>query len=111
MTFKIGDLAVTQRSRFDFKRACESMLHRLGAVDSDHFYPLRIETAAGPLDLWPQDEWLACRFVDVERAKALLGAGWHGKLNPISGKWNHHPGQLDAAAVDAIRNEIARVLP
>lgn len=110
MTFKIGDLAVAQRSRFDFKSACEAMLRRLGAVESAGLYPLRIETAAGPLDLWPQDNWLACRFVDVERAKALLGDGWHGKLNPISGKWNHHPAQPDAAAVDAIRDEIARVL-
>lgn len=96
---------------FDFKGACESMLHRLGAVDTDRFYPLRIETAAGPLDLWPQDDSLVCRFVDVERAKALLGAGWGGRLNPISGKWNHHPARPDSAAVDAIRNDVAQVLP
>jgi hypothetical protein len=95
---------------FDFKAACTTMLHELGAVNTGGWYPLQIETVAGALDLAPQDGWLACRFVDVERAKSLLGCTWGGRLNPVSGKWNWHPEHLDAAAVDAIRDGIAAIL-
>ena len=93
----------------NFKAACESMLRELGAVDADQWWLLRIETAAGALDLCPQDNWLACRFVDVTRAKEVLGSD--PRLNPFSGKWNFHPERADAAAVGAIRFEILCTLP
>ena len=61
--------------RVNFQAACTAMLRELGAVDTGDWYTMQIQTAAGPLDLWPHDTWLACRFVEVERVKALLGDG------------------------------------
>ena len=46
-----------------------------------------IETKAGTLTVTPMAGWIACRFEDVERAKAVLGSD--DRLNRWSGKWNH----------------------
>lgn len=96
--------ATSKRSAFDFKSEVETMLRELGAVDGDRWYILRLETAAGPLDLCPQDNWLACRFVDVDRGKLLLRKD--PRLNPFSGKWNFHPDVADAEAVAEIQQRI-----
>lgn len=95
-------------ARFDFKNAAEAMLRDLGAVDGDRWYILRLETIAGPLDLCPRDNWLACRFVDVDQARQVLGRDL--RLNGFSGKWNFHPDVADAAAVADIRQRIEQRL-
>jgi hypothetical protein len=95
-------------AKFDFKGAVEAMLRELGAVDGDRWYILRLDTAAGPLDLCPQDNWLACRFVDVDRAWQVLGKD--PRLNGFSGKWNFHPDVADADAVIDIRHRIEQRL-
>lgn len=94
--------------QFNFKDACDVMLRGLGAVESDRWYMLRIETTAGALDFCPQDNWLACRFDDIGRARSVLGSDL--RLNPHSGKWNFHPESPDAAAVDDIRAAIGELL-
>lgn len=53
-------------------------------------YTFEIATCAGPLAVSAHDGWIACRFHDVERAKANPWIAREGRLNPFSGKWNHH---------------------
>ena len=102
--------ATSRRLGFNFKSEVETMLRELGAVDGDRWYILRLETAAGPLDLCPQDNWLACRFVDVDRARQVLGK--NPRLNTFSGKLNSHPDVADADAVADIRQRIeVRLIP
>lgn len=51
----------------------------------------RIDTIAGPLELEFMDNekpWIACVFMDVEKAKELLKNST--RLNTYSGKWNWH---------------------
>ncbi len=67
-----------------------AFLTDLGAVKAPALYELRIETACGPLDVTPYAEWVACRFADVERAKARLPHGYADRLNRHTGKWNFH---------------------
>jgi hypothetical protein len=50
-------------------------------------YDFVLETKCGLLGVSPYDNWVACRFRDVERAKAGTVSGY---FNPYSGKWNHH---------------------
>ena len=51
-----------------------------------------IQTKAGPLLVHVYDDWVACRFDDVARAKIHFGymPGVNSRLNPYSGKWNWH---------------------
>jgi hypothetical protein len=86
-----------------FKRKVEALLRGLGAADSGEWYSLRIDTFVGPLELCPQDGWLAARFTDVPRAVAVMNPKreWAHRLNPVSGKWNFHPDLSSAAAVAA----------
>lgn len=70
-----------------FKQAVADYLASKGATTS-RFYDFEIETKAGTLFVSPHDNWIACRFENVEEAKRLLGN--NPRLNPFSGKWNFH---------------------
>lgn len=52
------------------------------------------QTICGPLTITPLDNFIACRFEDVEKAKAHFGVRDYDvgakRLNPFSGKWNWH---------------------
>jgi hypothetical protein len=89
------------RSEFDvaFVEVMTAMLHRMGARPNPaSWYALRLHTLAGELELSVYDGWLATRFIDPDRANALLNPrGQLGgcRLNPYSGKWNFHFGPED----------------
>ena len=92
--------------RFDFVAAVTEGIVRLGARQ-DGPYGWRIDTIAGPLDMTPYEDWVACRFDDVDRAVGKVG---YGGINPNSGKWNFHftkPGQNE---VDFFLGELGRLL-
>ena len=96
----------TKKLKFEFKTACEAMLHRLGAVPGTH-RDLMIPTVAGPLQCTAYPDWLACVFDDVNAARARVGAG---TLNPFSGKLNwmyDKPGPQDLVH---LYEQVARVV-
>lgn len=107
----------TARRAFDvaFVTAMTAMLHRLGARPNPlGWYAVRMHTMAGELELSVHDGWLAARFVDLDRAKALLnprGQLGDGRLNPFSGKWNFHFGPEDRVedAVALVEAELCAV--
>lgn len=83
-------MAITTAKQAEaFGKKVRAAFDRLGVklVDEGAMYPYTVETTAGRLDLNFHDDWLACCFDDVERAKKLVGAGC---LNRFSGKWNWH---------------------
>ena len=95
MTYKLP--AKKQAERFH-KQASERLL-RLGfkpTPDGDREFSL--DTPLGPLGASPYDDWIACQFKDVAKAKAKqhLPHGHADRLNPYSGKWNWHGDGLDA---------------
>ena len=51
-----------------------------------HTHEYAVATVAGNLYVTIYDDWIACRFEEPERAKAISDT----RLNPYSGKWNHH---------------------
>jgi len=71
---------------FEFQSACQRMLVRLGATQGGR-YDMVLPTVAGPMYCTVYDDWLACMFDDVARAKQVVTSG---RLNPFSGKWNWH---------------------
>lgn len=93
--------------RFNFTQACTDMLLALGAKPGEHD-PWQLHTLAGVLRLQPYDNWLACRFDDVEAAKQHA---YFGHLNPYSGKWNWHFTEPNAEDVEFLREQIQRLLP
>lgn len=97
----------TKKSSFDFEAACTRMLMMAGAKENGtSFAKLGLETIAGPMDCSPYEDWLACRFVDVEKAKQVIGAG---SLNPFSGKWNWHYTKPTPRDLIGLQSVIARV--
>lgn len=66
------------------------VLERGGAANDDG--TLVIETTAGVLGITPMGDWIAGRFLDVDRAKRVLPHGNLDRLNAFSGKWNFHFG-------------------
>lgn len=60
-----------------------------------------IETVVGQLVIRIFDDWVACRFLDVEKAKTkfTISSCAGGRLNHFSGKWNWH--WFDVAPYDA----------
>lgn len=104
-----------------FAKALRTELVKMGAVPGLEPWcasldTLQIETKAGTLfaKTYPHDSqpgaWVAARFADVERAKALLGGD--GRLNPYSGKWNFDFFHEDVdLALTELRHCFARVLP
>lgn len=86
-------------SKFNFTKECTAMLVRLGAQPHDNEfgggYDLVLKTVAGPLQCHAHDDWLACKFRDVQSAVKRIH---QGDLNQFSGKWNwmyNKPTRLD----------------
>jgi hypothetical protein len=83
------------------------MLLQLGAkAESESRDGFRLNSIAGELMCHPYENWLACRFTDVEKAKQVIGSG---SLNPFSGKWNwhfHKPGPADLVDLHAKLSEV-----
>jgi hypothetical protein len=85
-----------------FEAAFEARMVELGAVRGEHRegaglvgllggYIWKLETVAGPLLITCHGDWVATRFVDVERAKEYVDHSFGGGgMNPYSGKWNTH---------------------
>lgn len=70
-----------------FKAEVAKRLTALGATRPDGYgYDYTVATAAGNLYVTAYEDWIACRFEEPERAKAISDT----RLNPYSGKWNHH---------------------
>lgn len=102
------------RRAFDvaFVEATTAMLHRLGArPNPSGWYALRLDTLAGELEFTVHDGWLAARFTDLDRAKALLNPRGY-RLNQFSGKWNFHFGPEDRVedAVALVEAELRTVI-
>jgi hypothetical protein len=75
----------------DFKKTVgEFILSIGGTFDAARWYPYELQTSAGVLSISPSDNWIACRFADVARAKAakIAEQSFFASLNPFSGKWN-----------------------
>jgi hypothetical protein len=69
-----------------FKAEIDRRLVALGAArNRDCEYALA--TVAGTLRVTVYENWIACRFEEPNRAKAAVS---DTRLNPYSGKWNHH---------------------
>ena len=49
-------------------------------------YPLVVDTVVGELQIAIYENWVVCRFADMERTKPALGR----RINPFTGKWNFH---------------------
>lgn len=71
-----------------FRKAALALLNEVGTCDETRMYPHQVLTRAGILSVGVHDDWLACRFEDIELAKHVLGVD--SNLNPHSGKWNWH---------------------
>ena len=50
-------------------------------------YPYLLDTCIGSLEIAPDTNWVACCWVDIDHAKRIIH---DDRLNPYSGKWNHH---------------------
>jgi hypothetical protein len=110
------DMLKRERDRLSAKLT--RYLATLGAqadATSDHptnGQAVYVETRAGRLRVTCYGDWLACRFDDVDRAKALLPHGPGERLNSYSGKWNFHFGRITAEeALAAFRAELEPILP
>jgi hypothetical protein len=76
-----------QVNRKWFKAEIDRCLVELGAIrDGESMYDYAVATVAGKLYITIYEDWIACRFEEPERAKATGDM----RLNPYSGKWNHH---------------------
>ncbi len=76
-----------------FAAAVKKFLDDRNAVLIDDYpHPVfNLKTRAGNLQVTPYNNWLACRFDDEKLAKTVLGDDDPcRRLNPFSGKWNHH---------------------
>jgi len=82
-----------------FNEAMTAHLRELGAVTNEGefsgWYKLALPTRAGPLVIIVNDDWLAMRFVDIERARGILPHSHYDQLNGHSGKYNIHYGEID----------------
>ncbi len=98
-----------------FEKLCNRAFERLGAVPWPARYCSRFMTLAGPLDATVYDGWIATRFEDVARARALLGVVGEGAINPHSGKWNMHFHEHElkrpAECAQKVFRRLASVLP
>ena len=71
----------------NFKEGIQGVLREyISHADESSFYQYVVMTGAGALNLTIYDNWIACRFVDLDAAKHVLG----DRINQYSGKWNHH---------------------
>ncbi len=92
--------------KFDFAREITQVLRALGAREG-RSYAWQLDTRAGQLDIHPFEDWVACRFDDVERARREVS---HGQLNCYSGKWNWHFVQPNANDVEYFRRQLEVIL-
>lgn len=85
---------------FDFQHAVSDLLARLGVEPlAGAPYDRKLQTRFGGMQLKVYDDWVACRFENIEAARLGLPPG---RLNPHSGKWNWHferPGFDDLLAL------------
>jgi hypothetical protein len=74
-----------------FDKAMRLLLDELGTkFDDGEINPrYAVETIAGTLRVTIYEDWLACLFDDVAKARELVPRG-DGRLNVFSGKWNWH---------------------
>ena len=81
-----------------FNEVMAAHLRERGATTNEGkfsgWYMLSLETRAGPLVANLHGTWIAMRFVDVDRAKAILPHSLHDQLNGYSGKYNIHYGEI-----------------
>ena len=112
---KITKHELTQRAFF--KAEIGRRLEALGAVKrgEEKCYPYLLQTRIGPLEISPEDSWVACVWRDLERAKEAIR---NDRLNRYCGKWNHlyadamfKSRQTPRAAVDDFFCELAIFLP
>ena len=72
-----------------FKKTVGEFLLSIGATYNEiKWYPYELQTPVGILSICPENNWLACRFADVEKAKTIKDSSFKASLNPYSGKWN-----------------------
>jgi hypothetical protein len=96
-------------NRLWFKSEVTRRIVALGAQRDDNRDEYTLQTTAGLLHVSPYDGWIACRFDEPKRAIA------EPRLNPVSGKWNHHYGPFSSRAdaqwaVDWFFNDLGRYL-
>ena len=111
---KITKHELTQRAFF--KAEIGRRLEALGAVKREgKSYPYLLQTRIGPLEISPEDSWVACVWRDLERAKEAIH---NDRLNRYCGKWNHvyadvmfKSRQSAQAAVDDFFCELGIFLP
>ncbi len=96
-----------KKPRFAFATKVVAELHRLGARQGG-IYGWQLDTCAGLLEIHPYEDWIACRFDDVELAKAKVSSG---DLNCYSGKWNWNFVAPTRHDVDYFINQVDRLLP
>ena len=115
MAAKVTKRELTQRAWF--KSEIGRRLEALGAVQrgEEKCYPYLLQTRIGPIEIAPEDTWVACVWTDLEHAKEAIG---DGRLNRHCGKWNHlyadmmfKSRQMAQAAVDDFFCELAIFLP
>jgi len=106
-----------QKNRDWFKAEIGKRLEALGAVKRGEAkcYPYLLATKIGPLEVAPEDDWVACVWTDLERAN---GAIRDSRLNRCCGKWNHlydtamfKSRRLAQAALDDFFCELGLFLP
>lgn len=61
-----------------------------------------LETTFGTLQVTPYDNWIACCFKDVERARSM-------HCNPHSGKWNFHYNLAESIDWSDFQNQLRRI--
>lgn len=71
-----------------FKETLTDYIVAKGAQPS-RFYQYELDTPAGRLWISIYDDWIACRFDDVELGRQFT-ATCGRTCNPYSGKWNFH---------------------
>ena len=100
-----------------FKAEIGHRLEALGAEKrgEEKCYPYLLQTRIGPIEIAPEDTWVACVWSDLDRAKEAIP---NGRLNRCCGKWNHlyadvmfRSRQQAQAAVDDFFCELSLFLP
>lgn len=106
-----------QKIRAWFKAEVGKRLEAVGAVKrgEEKCYPYLLATSIGPLEVAPDEDWVACVWTDLARA---TGAIRDTRLNRCCGKWNHlydaamfKSRRMAQAAVDDFFCELGLFLP